>query len=84
MAQADPEPSGWRFDPVPPSSARQGGDPAQYVFTPDVSALVRETLQNSNDQLAKDHDHVHVTLRTERFEGKRLERLREAFDWDSL
>lgn len=64
----------------------KGGDPAQYVFTPDVSALVRETLQNSNDQLAGDHDHdrVHVTLRAEHFAGERLDQMREAFDWDSL
>ena len=76
--------TGWCFDPVPPSGARQGGDPAQFVFEPDLSALVRETLQNSNDQLAEGSKRVTVTLRADRIEGERLQRLRRWFDWSTL
>jgi hypothetical protein len=76
--------SGWCFDPVPPSGARQGGDPAQFVFEPDLSALVRETLQNSNDQLAVGAEQVVVALREVRLDGARLRRLQEAFDWGTL
>ncbi len=76
--------SGWCFDPVPPSGARQGGDPAQFVFEPDLSALVRETLQNSNDQLAAGAEQVVVALREVRLEGARLQRLKDALDWETL
>ncbi|MCA9712181.1 MAG: hypothetical protein KDK70_40465, partial [Myxococcales bacterium] len=74
----------WCFDPLPPSGARQGGDPAQFVFEPDISALVRETLQNSNDQLFEGREHVLVTFRSGRFEGKRLKKLREVFGLATL
>lgn len=74
----------WCFDPVPPSGARQGGDPAQFVFEPDISALVRETLQNSNDQLFEGRERVLVTFRSELFEGKRLKKLREVFELATL
>ncbi len=74
----------WCFDPVPPSGARHGGDPAQYVFTPNVSALVREVLQNSNDQLLGGQDSVRVGLRIEEFTGDRLKKLRTALAWKPL
>ena len=79
-----PTPNGWCFDPVPPSGARQGGDPAQFVFEPDLSALVRESLQNSNDQLATGNDQVAVTLREVRLSGARLKHLQSTFDWPTL
>jgi len=49
MPDHDKSRMAWCFDPVPPSGARQGGDPAQFVFEPEFSTLVRETLQNSNE-----------------------------------
>jgi len=75
---------GWCFDPVPPSGARQGGDPAQFVFEPDVDALVRETLQNSNDQVAAGSDRVEVQFRLHEYRGRRLEVLRKRFGLDDL
>ena len=54
------------------------------MFEPDLSALVRETLQNSNDQLAEGSKRVTVTLRADRIEGERLQRLRRWFDWSTL
>ncbi len=74
----------WCFDPVPPSGARQGGDPAQYVFTPNVSALVREVLQNSNDQLVEGQSCVRVILRSVKFGGEQLRSLKRAIAWSTL
>jgi hypothetical protein len=51
MPDPDKARNAWCFDPVPPSGACQDSDPAQSVFEPDINTLVRETLQNSNDQL---------------------------------
>ena len=79
-----PEELCWCFDPLPPSGARQGGDPAQFVFAPDVAALIRETLQNSNDQLADGCQRVDVSLRPVQVAGERLRALREALRFDSL
>ncbi len=76
--------SGWCFDPVPPSGARQGGDPAQFVFKPNLSALVRETLQNSNDQLAEGSERVVVALREVQLGGAGLRRFKDALDWETL
>jgi len=84
MPDPDNAHDAWCFDPVPPSGARQGGDPAQFVFEPDISALVRETLQNSNDQLFEGGERVVVTFRSERFASKRLKKLREVFDLATL
>lgn len=75
----------WCFDPTPPSGARQGGDPAQFVFEPDVRALVRETLQNANDQLHRGQAaRVDVAFRVERFTGERLAAVRSRFRLDVL
>lgn len=42
----------WRFDPVPPSGAIEGGIPVSYVFSAALKTFVREVLQNSHDQRA--------------------------------
>lgn len=41
---------GWLFDGLPPSGARRGGDPSEYVFRHDIESFVREVVQNANDQ----------------------------------
>lgn len=40
----------WRFDPIPPSGAVTGGAAETFVFKPQLSAFIREVLQNSHDQ----------------------------------
>lgn len=41
---------GWLFDGLPPSGARRGGDPSEYVFRHDIESFIREVVQNANDQ----------------------------------
>ncbi|WP_373070863.1 hypothetical protein [Gemmatimonas sp.] len=58
----------WIFDPVPPSGALSGGDPASYVFKPSIDTFVREVVQNSNDQRGGE-GMVDVTFALHEFTG---------------
>ncbi|MBL8949923.1 MAG: hypothetical protein JNK82_04040 [Myxococcaceae bacterium] len=40
----------WVFDALPPSGARRGGDPSEHVFKHELDTVVREVVQNANDQ----------------------------------
>lgn len=40
----------WVFDELPPSGARRGEDPSEHACRRDLESLVREVVQNANDQ----------------------------------
>jgi len=71
----------WVFDALPPSMARRGGDPASHVFRHTVGTLVREVIQNANDQ-ALDSPEVH--FRFIELEGASLTEFKRAVSWSTL
>jgi hypothetical protein len=73
----------WVFDPVPPSGRRSGGDPTSYVFSPDIDALVREVVQNANDQRVGDEP-VRVTFNLRELSGVQKQTFLDALDWPRL
>lgn len=73
----------WVFDPVPPSGRRSGGDPTSYVFSPDIDAMVREVVQNANDQRVGDEP-VHVTFNLRELSGTQKHSFLAALDWPRL
>lgn len=73
----------WVFDPVPPSGRRSGGDPASYVFKPDIDALVREVIQNANDQRVGEAP-VQVDFNLRELSDVQKQAFLEAADWDRL
>ncbi len=71
----------WIFDALPPSGARRGGDPSEHAFRHDLATLVREVVQNANDQA--------VGWPAVRFElialrDERLAAFQQAIAWDTL
>lgn len=71
----------WIFDALPPSGARRGGDPSEHAFRHDLATLVREVVQNANDQ-AVGWPAVRfelIALRDERLAG-----FQRAIGWDTL
>jgi len=75
--------SEWVFDGVPPSGKIEGGNLASYVFKPSLDTLVRESLQNANDQ-ALGAGPVSVHFEFIELRGDAKERLLEAIGWASL
>jgi hypothetical protein len=75
--------SSWVFDGVPPSGKIEGGNLASYVFQPSLDTLVRESLQNANDQ-ALDAGPVSVEFEFIEMRGEVKTRLLEAIGWESL
>lgn len=75
----------WIFDALPPSGARRGGDPSEFVFSRSLDSLVREALQNSNDQsLPGARTRAEVRIDLEELRGQRLAGFRDAIGWDVL
>lgn len=73
----------WVFDPTPPSGALSGGDPASYVFNPDLDSLVREVVQNSTDQ-QKGEDPVEITFTLHELSAAARDDFLDALDWPRL
>ena len=71
----------WVFDELPPSGARRGGDPSEHAFKHDVETLVREVVQNANDQAL---GFPALCFRVLELRGDPLARFYEAIDWFTL
>jgi len=71
----------WIFDELPPSGARRGGDPSSHAFRHDVHTLVREVVQNANDQAVS---WPTIRFRFIELAAERLAAFREAIGWDTL
>ena len=71
----------WVFDPIPPSGARRGGDPAEHAFHPTLESFVREVIQNANDQRI---DSVEIGFNLHLLEGDALRRFLTALEWSIL
>ena len=85
VASRSAPPPLWIFDALPPSGARRGGDPSEFVFSRNLDSLVREALQNSNDQSIRGAStRAEVRLDLEELRGQRLAGFREAIGWDEL
>ncbi|MHB8220584.1 MAG: hypothetical protein ACYDHU_09745 [Acidimicrobiales bacterium] len=72
----------WVFDRPPASGSVSGGDPAAYAFEADEETFVRETLQNSHDQLTGGK--VRVTYAFHSLSGAAKEAFTTAMGWDQL
>lgn len=79
----DKKPVTWIFDGRPPSGARRGGDPASHAFEHTLETLVREVIQNANDQALVGQD-PEVVFRFVELVGPALAAFRAAVDWDEL
>ena len=73
----------WIFDGPPDSGEITGGDLTSYVFRPDLDTLVRETIQNSNDQ-SIDSGRVEVVFEFHRLEGSAKSALLAGLGWEQL
>ena len=71
----------WVFDELPPSGARRGGDPSEHAFRRDLESLVREVVQNANDQA---EFLPRVTFRVRELCGEALEAYLRAAQWETL
>lgn len=71
----------WVFDELPPSGARRGGDPSEHAFKHDVETLVREVVQNANDQAL---GFPALSFRVHELRGEALQRFYDAIDWFTL
>ncbi|HJL19748.1 MAG TPA: hypothetical protein RMH99_29060 [Sandaracinaceae bacterium LLY-WYZ-13_1] len=71
----------WVFDELPPSGARRGGDPSEHAFRRDLESLVREVIQNANDQAIS---WPRVAFRLRELRGEALARYLDALRWDTL
>ena len=71
----------WVFDALPPSGARRGGDPSEHAFKHDVETLVREVVQNANDQAL---GFPAISFRVRELRGEALSRFYDAIDWYTL
>ena len=73
----------WVFDAIPASGKLEGGNLASYVFNPSIDTLVRESLQNSNDQPIGDAP-VEVSYELSSLTGDSKKRLLQAIGWETL
>ncbi len=73
----------WVFDAIPASGKLEGGNLASYVFRPTLDSLVRETLQNSNDQAIGEAP-VEVSYELRSLIGEPKQKLLQAIGWDTL
>ncbi len=71
----------WVFDELPPSGARRGGNPSEHAFRRDLESLVREVVQNANDQSVA---WPRIGFRLRCLEGEALERYLRAIRFDTL
>jgi hypothetical protein len=71
----------WVFDELPPSGARRGGDPSEHAFKHDVETLVREVVQNANDQAL---GFPALSFRVRELRAEALGRFLDAIDWHTL
>lgn len=76
-------PARWVFDGLPASGARTGGDVTSYVLDSDLDTLVRESIQNANDQRAGDLP-VEVVFEFHRLTGESRDHMLEAMGWPQL
>jgi hypothetical protein len=74
----------WIFDPIPPSGEITGGDVTQYVFPRKLDTLVREAIQNSNDQRLPGNDRAHVVFEFHDLTGDAKQQLLDALGWLQL
>lgn len=74
----------WIFDPIPPSGEITGGDVTQYVFPRKLDTLVREAIQNSNDQRLPGNDRAHVVFEFHDLTGDARQQMLSALGWDQL
>ncbi len=78
MASTEPR---WVFDELPPSGARRGGDPSEHAFRRDLESLVREVVQNANDQAV---GWPAVCFRLRELRGEPLSAYLEALSFETL
>jgi len=71
----------WVFDELPPSGARRGGDPSEHAFRRDLESLVREVIQNANDQAIT---WPRIRFRLRALEGAALEAYLDALRFSTL
>ena len=74
----------WIFDPLPPSGARNGGLPQDYVFEQNVDTFVREVLQNAHDQRLESSACSEVDFDLIQLTGQRKASFLEALQWRVL
>ena len=74
----------WIFDPIPPSGEITGGDVTQYVFPRKLDTLVREAIQNSNDQRLPGNDRANVVFEFHDLTGDAKQQMLTALGWDEL
>ncbi|KLR59926.1 hypothetical protein IMCC26207_110165 [Actinobacteria bacterium IMCC26207] len=74
----------WIFDPIPPSGEITGGDVTQYVFPRKLDTLVREAIQNSNDQRLPGNDSAHIVFEFHDLTGDAKQQLLLALGWGHL
>ncbi len=71
----------WIFDALPPSGARRGGNPSEHAFRHTLETLVREVIQNANDQAV---GWPAVRFRFIELADERLEAFQRAMAWPTL
>lgn len=84
------EKAGWQFRDAPDDGGRDYGNANLFSFDPDIDTLVRETIQNSNDQAlsaveSKDTDRpVRLVYKLITLRGDALDRFLNALGWEEL
>ena len=74
----------WIFDPIPPSGEITGGDVTQYVFPRALDTLVREAIQNSNDQRLPGNRRARVDFEFHDLTGEARQQLLSTLGWEHL